>query len=304
MKLRLYRLFKMFLGFMVGMLISAAFGLYYVYTAGVIAVLSLEPTRKVSLENGIVRVIDSLLALVLATVLFLLLGFHLWVLFVFVALLIPLSFLLKLDKGIVVALVLVSQIYLEQNLRFSINALFILLIGVGVAFLLNLYMPKNEQITTEIKLINQHLNGIIQNIANEREVSFTEIDNLLKNTYNNIQLELENINLPLTTKRLKYIEMRIEQVSILKRVNRILNEVKPIKEKEYILDLLKEFENKIGEENFALILKERLDTLLLMFKESSLPENREMFENRAKLYYVLLEVDQFLNIKLAYHKNI
>lgn len=303
MKLRIFRLFKMLMGFMAGMLLATALGLHYVYTAGVISVLSLESTRKASLKSGSIRIIDSLLSLLLATALFHLFGFHVWVLFIFVALFIPLSYLLKLDKGIVVSLVLVSQIFLEQSLHFSLNALYILLIGVGVALLLNLYMPKNEQITREIKTINEHLNFLIQNIANQKNVSFAEIDELLKNTYNNIQVELENINLPLTTKRLKYVEMRIEQVSILKRINRILNEVNRIKEKEIILNFLKEFENKIGEENFALILKERLDALLLMFKESSLPENREKFENRAKLYYALLEIDQFLNLKLSYHQN-
>jgi uncharacterized membrane protein YgaE (UPF0421/DUF939 family) len=304
MKLRLYLLVKMTIGFMVGMLIAMLFELPYFYTAGVIAVLSLEPTRKSSLDSGIIRIINSLLALGLATLLFYLFGFHTWVLFIFVALLIPLSYLIKIDKGIVVSLVLVSQIYLEANLSYSLNAFYILLIGVGVALLLNLYMPKNQYIKQEIKVIDYPINKLIQDIAREQFVSFDGIDELLRKTYNNIQVELENINIPLTTKRLKYVEMRTEQVSILKRVNQILNEVKPIREKDIILNFLKEFDNKIGEENYASSLATKLNDLFLMFKKSSLPENREKFENRAQLYYVLLEIDQFLILKLTYHQKV
>ena len=303
MKLRLFRLIKMTTGFIAGMLIAKALELPYFYTAGVIAVLSLEPTRKASLESGIIRIIDSLLGLGLATLLFYLFGFHVLVLFIFVSLFIPISFFLKIDRGIVVSLVLVSQIYLESHLHFSLNALYILLIGVGVAFLLNLYMPKNDHIKKEIALIDQHLNKLIQGIAKQQPVSFEEIEELLSATYNNIQVELENINIPLTTKRLKYVEMRTEQVSILKRVYQILNNVDQIKEKEIILNFLKEFDNRIGEKNYASPLLNRLNELFLMFKESALPESRDQFENRAQLYYVLLEIDLFLKIKLTYHQK-
>ncbi|MDD3999605.1 MAG: aromatic acid exporter family protein [Bacilli bacterium] len=303
MKLRLFLLIKMTIGFMAGMLIAMIFDLPYFYTAGVIAVLSLESTRKSSLKSGIIRIINVLLALGLATFLFYLFGFHVWVLFVFVALLIPLSYFFKIDKGIVVSLVLVSQIYLESNLGYSLNAFYIFLIGLGAALILNLYMPKNLSIKQEINDIDQVLNKLIQDIARNKAVSFEEIDRLLSTTYNNIQVELENISIPLITKRLKYVEMRFEQVSILKRIKKTLDSVKPIKEKESILDFLKEFDNNIGEENYAASLAVRLNELFQMFKESSLPESRDKFENRAQLYYVLLEIDQFLNLKLTYHQK-
>ncbi|MFY9421876.1 MAG: aromatic acid exporter family protein [Bacilli bacterium] len=303
MEMRLFRLGKLSAGFMIGMLVAKAFSLPYFYTAGVITVLSLEPTRKALIESGSVRILDSLLALGLASLLFHFFGFAVWVLFAFVALFIPLSFILKLDKGIVVSLVLVSQIYLETDIKNSLNALYILAIGVGVALILNLYMPRNRQIQAEIAAIDSLINGLIQDIAHKRQVSFSEIDGLLAKTYKNIQVELENLNFDLTTKRLKYVEMRMEQVSILKRIEQILSEVEEIKEKEIILNFLKEFQNRIGEKNYASGLALRLQELFSQFREIPLPENRRMFENRAKLYYVLLEIDQFLNLKLAYHMN-
>lgn len=68
MKINILLLIKMTLGFIIGFLIAEAFSLNYVYTAGVIAVLSLEPTRKRSMEIGFIRIIDSLIALGLSLI--------------------------------------------------------------------------------------------------------------------------------------------------------------------------------------------------------------------------------------------
>lgn len=303
MKLRLYQLVKMMIGFIIGMLIAMLFKLPYFFTAGVIVVLSLEPTRKASLELGIVRIIDSALSLGLAVLLFYLFGFHIWVLFVFIALFVPISFAFKLEKGIVVSLVLVSQIYLEQSIKFALNASYIMLIGVGIAFLLNLYMPTNKNLLNKIKEIDKAIDNIIQKIANQEEFSFDSPDKLINQTYIELEIELENVNLPLITDQLKYLEMRKEQISVLKRINQILISVTMIPEKQIILDFLKNFENQIGEDNFALSLLDELNELIEKFRKSALPKNREAFENRAQLYYVLIEINQFLTLKMLYHES-
>lgn len=304
MKLNIFLLLKMSLGFIMGMLIAMLFNLPYFFTAGVIAVLSLEPTRKRSIDVGTSRVFASLLSLGLASLLFYIFGFEIWVLFLFVTLFIPLTFAFKIDKGIVVSLVLVSQIYLEKDFLYSLNALYVFIIGLGVALILNLYMPKNHYIKQEIEDIDTLIDDVIQKIAHNDMVTFTFLDEKLKQTYKNIQVELENLNIPLTTKRLKYIEMRSEQVNSLKRIHHILLSVDTLKEKDIILDFLKRFDKKIGKENYAMPLSRELKDLFSLFSKSNLPETREVFEKRAQLYYVLLEIDQFLNLKLLYHQSI
>ena len=303
MKLSLIVLLKMTVGFMIGMLIAMLFKLPYFYTAGVITVLSFESTRKTSNEASIKRIIASVLSLVLSSLLFYIFSFDVWVLFLFVLLFIPLTFAFKIDKGIIVSLVLVSQIYLEKDIYFALNALYILLIGIGVAYLLNLYMPKNPHLQQDIDHIDNSINTLIQAIAHDHVVSFTLIDAQIKKTYKNIQIEIENINIPQMTKRLKYVEMRQEQVNSLKRIKHILASVELIEEKQIILDFLKTFNGKIGEDNYAQELEVRLKELLAYFKQTNLPDNRDLFEKRAQLYYVLLEIDQFLNLKLMYHEG-
>lgn len=304
MRRNVFLLLKMTLGFIIGMLLASLLKLPYFYTAGVIAVLSFEQTRKASIEASIKRILGSVLALALSSLLFYVFSFHVWVLFLFVILFIPLSFAFKIDKGIIVSLVLVSQIYLEKDIQYALNAFYILMIGIGVAYMLNLYTPKNHRLQSEIKDIDDHINALIQGIAHQREVSFVMIDAKLEQTYNHIKLEVENVNLPLVTKWLKYMDMRKEQVSILKRIHAILIAIDFIEEKQIILDFLTQFDQKIGEDNYAIELTKRLDALFEYFRQTSLPENRELFEKRAQLYYVLLEIDQFLNLKLMYHQSI
>lgn len=304
MKLKLFLIGKMSIGFMVGFLIAYLFKLPYAFTAGVIAVLSLEPTRKRSFEIGFIRILDSLFAILLAILIFSTLGFYLWTLFLFIILFIPITFFINLQGGIVVSLVLISQLYLERDLNFSFNALYILLIGVGVAFLLNLYMPK---LTLEIKRliedVDDEMNNIIQLIAKDEKPDFTHLDNTLKSAYENIHHDLENSNVIDLSNKLKYIDMRREQTEILKRISKSLINIKDIKEKRIIKTYLASFKNQIGESNYAFHLEEKLLILLNDFKHSELPTDRESFEFRAELYHILLELHQFLHLKLHYHED-
>ncbi len=304
MKINYYLLTKMTFGFIIGFLIAEAFSLDYVYTAGVIAVLSLEPTRKRSIEIGIIRIIDSLIALSLAYLIFYFMGFSIWSLFVFIIIFIPLSYLIKVDRGIVVSLVLVSQVYLGQDVNYALNALFILLIGIGVAFLLNLYMPDlKKKIKLIVNRINKSIEEIILSIAAKKDISFDELDYLISSANNNIREELENNNIDGLIERLRYVEMRKEQTLILKRINNTLINVSDIKEKTLVLNYLKEFKGQIGDDNYALQLTNKLNQLLDYFKTSDLPDTRKNFEDRAQLYYVLLEIHQFLQLKLNYHER-
>ncbi len=295
---------KMVLGFILGMFVAMLFKLPYFYTAGVIAVLSFEETKKASIIASLKRILSTVLSLSLSSLLFYLFSFDVWVLFLFVGVFIILTFVFQIEKGIIVSLVLVSQIYLEKDINFALNAFYILIIGLGIAFLINLYIPKNKLLIEKINIIDSKINFLIQDIANARPTRFDEVDALLKETYENIQIEIDNTKIPKTTTMLKYLDMRTEQVNILKRINHTLSGIDLIEEKQIILDFLKTFDNKIGQDNFAKDLSVELGNLFTYFRQTNLPRNREFFEKRAQLYYVLLELDQFLNLKLLYHQAI
>ena len=303
-KARLIILLKMIVGFVLGILIADLFRLDYIYTAGVITVLSLEPTRKKSIRVAIIRLIDSVLALGLASLLFIWLRYNFWVLIIFIVVLVTISFSLKIESGLVVALVLVSQIYIEQDYRFALNASYILLIGIGVAFLLNLYMPKHDrQINQSIHAIDTEISSLIQAMAENENVDFSHVKSLLIDARGSLFYDLENHYFVQTDQRAAYLEMRNGQTAILERVQSILVQVADIPEKRTVQSYLKSFRGKIGTANYAVEMKASIDQLFSDFKVSPLPTDRTAFEYRAELYHILLEIAEFLKLKINYHEQ-
>ncbi len=293
---------KMIVGFVVAILLAELFQLEYTYTAGVIAVIGLDLTRRRSLQAAIVWLMDSLLAVGLASLLFFLLGYHFWVLIIFVTVLVPLSFVLRLKDGIVIALVLISQIYFEQNLMFAFNAIYVLLIGIIVAFVFNLFNPRSDsEINKSIQAIDSTIDEIIQDIVAGEPVHFEHVKKMIKDVKDKLFLDLENHYFVQTSQREDYIKMRRGQLIVLERIAPILENVAPIPEKAIIIDFLKKFQGRIGTSNYAKGLREELQKLLEYFKNSPLPADRSSFENRAELFHVLLELDEFLDLKMKYH---
>ncbi len=303
-KSRIILLVKMVIAFTLGILLAEILGLRYEYTTGVIAVLSLEPTRKRSIRSAILRILDSVLALGIASGLFALLGFDFWVLIIFISVLVPLTFLFRLEGGLVVALVLVSQVYLEKDIMFALNALGVLGVSLTLAFLLNLYMPKHDRsIERSITTIDRGIDQAIQTIASGKQADFGIIRNLLTQARETLLLDIENHYLMQTDRRAHYLELRQEQVAILEKVDASLPLIPDIPEKLKILDFLKTFKGKIGKADFASELKTSLDGLFAYFKGVPLPETRESFEARAQLFHMLWEFETVLQLKIAFHRQ-
>ncbi len=303
-KSRAILLIKMIVAFILGILLAELFHLHYEYTAGVIAVLSLEPTRKRSIRSAILRILDSVLALGIAAGLFALLGYGFWVLLIFIAVLVPLTFLLRLETGLVVALVLVSQLYLEKDYGFALNALWILLVSLSLAFVLNLYMPKHDRlIQRSIDIIDQAMDASIQAIALAEPVDFIRIRQDLKSAKETLLLDIENHYFLQTDQRILYLEVRQNQLQILEKIQEGLGQIRDIPEKAIVLKYLQSFKGKIGKANYALPLKEELKKLLDDFKVAPLPKSRDEFESRAELFHILLEIENFLNLKIRYHER-
>ena len=303
-KSRAILLIKMIVAFILGILLAELFHLHYEYTAGVIAVLSLEPTRKRSIRSAILRILDSVLALGIAAGLFALLGYDFWVLLIFIAVLVPLTFLLRIETGLVVALVLVSQLYLEKDYGFALNALWILLVSLSLAFVLNLYMPKHDRlIQRSIDIIDQAMDASIQAIALAEPVDFIRIRQDLKSAKETLLLDIENHYFLQTDQRILYLEVRQNQLQILEKIQEGLGQIRDIPEKAIVLKYLQSFKGKIGKANYALPLKEELKKLLDDFKVAPLPKSRDEFESRAELFHILLEIENFLNLKIRYHER-
>ncbi len=85
--------------------------LEYAVSAGIIAILSVQNTKKGSLQLAIQRVYSTVLALSIAAVFFMLIGYNAVSFGLYLLIFIPLAVRLHVADGIVVSSVLVSHIF-------------------------------------------------------------------------------------------------------------------------------------------------------------------------------------------------
>ncbi|MDY0210236.1 MAG: aromatic acid exporter family protein [Acholeplasma sp.] len=296
---------KMVFGAFIAIELAELLNLSYSVTAGVIVILSIQKTKRQSFRIALKRLIASLVGLFISVVIFYFLGFELYAFILALFVFVPLAFYLKVDDGIVVTTVLMSHVLLGASLMLSINAIYLLIIGVSIALLINLYMPSfQKRITLEISSIDQALKDSIEQITKEVKPDFSALSDLIDKAIKRIKRESENKLFSPKDMNIEYVIMRKEQLRVLKEIQTDLFKVKVTAFKKIILDFLCKVKLGIGKDNMALPLLEDLEHLKSDFKRKPLPISREEFEERALLYHILHDLEQFLQAKIAYHQLI
>ncbi len=308
---------KMSLALIITTLIAYSLNLENAITAGILAVLFVQLTRKDSYINATKRIVDGLIALGLSTGFFLIFGYHLWGFMVFSIIFIGLSFALKISVGIVPSLVLVTHLLLEDSFSSAmlINAILLLIISAAIAMILNLVYPLNtykylsdtikqiDHLTRqELSYLSEALNDLsLRKKANEKHIAiYAE----LKKSLDNAELMDKDLLFDNDHRHIAYIRMRHAQME---RINRMydltLNIHTPHENAKKIAAYIDELVNDIGEKNKATFQLEKLNALKAHFKKSALPENRDAFETRAILFQINFELESFLKEKVKYHET-
>lgn len=310
-----YRTLKTGIGATIAMIIAASLGLKYGTAAGVIVILSVQSTRRQSIRIAIQRMGACLLALFLSTVLFNLFGYSALVFGLFLLIFIPFAARFRLNEGIVVSSVLVTHLLVEKStaIYLIINEFLLMLIGVSVALVLNLYMPSIEKKIKEdqayieecIREILRHMSVALREcaVSIKEEELFNNLENRLRlgreRAYRNLNNSIFSDNSYYT----KYMEMRFQQLNALKNMRRHFERFSiSYKQTDMIADFTSKIADSIHEYNTAEGLLKNLQALRESFREMELPKNREEFENRAMLYQFLNDLEQFLLIKNEFKK--
>lgn len=312
-----YRTLKTGIGAAAAMTIAVALGLKYAAAAGIITILSLQSTKKQSVNFAMQRIGACVLALFLSSVLFSFLGYNTLTFGLFLLVFIPLTTRLKLNEGIVVNSVLVTHLLTEKNITETIiiNELGLMIIGVGIALLLNLYIPSienkikedQEYIENAIKDILSHMSVALKAcaISIKEEELFTNLEERLKLGRKRAYSNLNNALFSDNSYYAKYMDMRLQQLSCLKNMRRHFERFSiSYTQNMMIADFTARLSESIHQYNTAEGLLKNLQQLRDSFKEMELPKTREEFENRAMLYQFLNDLEQFLLIKNEFKRNI
>ncbi len=225
-----YRTLKTAIGATIAMSIAGDLGLKYSVSAGIITILSIQNTKRKSLNVAIQRMIACVLALAISSILFTMLGHNAIVFGLFLLVFIPLAVKFNLQEGIVVNSVLATHILAEKyvSINLFLNEILLMFIGAGIALLLNLYMPSIEKEIREDQLyIEEKMKEIlIQMSIALRELSvslkedeiFKDLQERLFKAKKRAYINLNNYFLLDVSYYAVYMEMRIQQFETLKKM--------------------------------------------------------------------------------------
>ncbi len=305
-----YRTLKTAIGATLAIIIAQYIGLSYAVSAGVITVLSVQSTKRKSIEIAIRRLGSTTLALLVAVVVFLLMGYSAVSFGFFLLLFIPIAAALNLNDGIVPSTVLVTHLLIEESVAFSwiLNEYGILIVGAGIALLFNIYMPSVEKDIKEAQMNVERLfkkilksfseDIIIQSVSIEEEKMFKELNETLLSGFEKAHRLSSNYLSESFLYYVRYMEMRIKQYEILKQMREDLGRVNIYYEQSRMVASLTELvAHQYNELNTAKELIDDLNGYMEIFRNQELPKTREEFENRSSLYQYVRDLQTLLEIK-------
>lgn len=311
------RTLKTGLGATIAMIIAEIIGLKYMASAGVITILSIQSTKKESVQIAIRRLIATCVALLIGGLLFRTLGFEPYVFGLYLIVFIPIAARFKITEGIVPASVLVTHLLGEQSTSMSLmgNELLLMIVGAGVALVLNLYMPSIEtELLKDKRAIEEGMYTLFSYMADflEGKCSTVEISadleklewhltNGEKRAHRNANNYFFNFDSPYE----KYFNMRSSQFQILQYMLRHFDYLFMTVEQGYeVAAFTRRVADSIKGKITVEVLLEELIRLKEGFKQSELPVTREEFENRALLYQFLNDMEHFLDVKKAFKERL
>ena len=142
-----YRTVKTAIGVTLAISIAQLIGLNSFPSAGIITILCIQVTKKKSLYAAFCRFVACIIAMIYSTIFFEGIAFNPIVIGLMLLVFIPTVVKLNVQEGIVTSSVIILHIYSAGHVtpKLLLNETGLLIIGITVALIMNLYMPSKEK---------------------------------------------------------------------------------------------------------------------------------------------------------------
>jgi len=296
---------KMIFAAIFSIFVAQLFNLDFAISAGIVAILTIQPSKRETFSTAIARFYGFVIAIVISFICFKIFGITTLGFFVYLAIYVFICQKFRWYPAIAMNSVLISH-FLSigvMNFQTIVNESLIFLIGVLFGILVNLHLHKNVKemnrlknlLTEQVqKIINRMSQRIIdQNLQNYDGKCFIQLN---KDFY--LAKEIADVNYKNQLKKddsdIKYLENLGNQIGILYEMYK---RVKNIKTQPSTAKIISDFLQKVSEEypiqNNELLLNE-FNELWNEMKNRPLPQTRQEFEDRAELFTLLELIEEFL----------
>jgi uncharacterized membrane protein YgaE (UPF0421/DUF939 family) len=304
-----YRTIKTAIAAPVAILIAQMMQLEFYISAGILAILCIKVTKKKSIVSSWERFAACLIGILFAFIFFEGISYHPIVLGLLLMVFIPTMVALKLKEGVITSSVIILHFLVLKNFSLSIvlNELGIIVIGIGMALIMNLYMPSMEK---QLKKYQEELELKFQKILKEigsflrkgesdwdgKEI--VEVDQIIQKAKSLAFRNVENHLTRHEDQYYNYFKMREKQYEILGRVMPIITSIDHTYVQNFrIADFLDDLSDAVHPGNTAQRYLDELEGMRGAFREMELPQDRSEFETRSALHYFLTEMEQYLILK-------
>lgn len=316
-RINMIKVWKVAAGCALAMLLAEALSLRYASTAAVVTLLTIQDTKKETLLLAWKRVLSFLTSLLLSGLLYHLFPWHPAAYGVYMLLLTGISYYFKWEGAISVNAVIGVQILMEPSysLSFLGNEGLLLLIGTSIAIALNWYMPdKGRHIKKDMQDIEDQLQKILGQLGSymlrldKSDLDGALIQKLDEHLDRALVKALDNWNNTLhshSSYYIQYMEMRKGQCALLESMHEAIHCMDEIPVQAGALSV---FLQHIGRtthvRNNADELVTEMGVIFEEMRKEPLPVTRKEFENRAILYHLMLEIEEFLILKQEFVRDL
>lgn len=308
-KLKFSKVLRIAIGSSLAIFVAETIGLEYSTSAGIITFLTVQDTKRETLTLAVKRLLSYFVTILLAMIF--LHGAYDYLKFgLFMLCLVGISYLAGWDGAISVNAVIGTHFLMKMTFEptFALNELILVLIGSAFGVIVNLYMPKKDKrILKDIARLEGQMSSILtqlsidietlsQKVKGDRQLEDLEkaLDKTISKAYHNFNNTLRQHS----TYFISYLEMRKNQCIILQGIRDSIYGMTHVPEQaELIAAFVSHIGETIHEEDNVAELRKLLNMIFEHMERCPLPVTRKEFENRALLYHVLKDFEEFLLVK-------
>lgn len=303
---------KIAIGSSAAIYVAERMSLEYSSSAGIVTLLTLLTTRKGTVKLSIARLVTFAIIPVVTFFTFIPIK-STWIAYgLYIFLIASICGMLNWQATISTNAVIGTHFLMSSNFspEFFLNEFLLVAIGIFFAFILNLFHDfrgQKEDFSKQILWVENQMQEILEDVAKylSQEPTHKEV----WKEVSGIQRKLREFLMDAreyagnafegdAAYYAKFFEMRLDQCRILSNLHSEMRKIKEVPTQARIVAEYVRYMNRyVTELNEPTLQLQALEDIFQRMKEEPLPVTRKEFENRAVLYHILMDLEEFLMVK-------
>lgn len=306
----IFNTIKITLASVVAIVIAMKLGLQYSTAAGIIAILSIQRTKRETINTALGRMLAFVSAMVIAFISFEAVGYNVAGFGIYLIFFIGICLVMGWNSAMAMDSVLITHFLAAGNMapELIVNELLLFILGVGAGVIANMHLKQDvNTIKQLVEKIDEQMVKILMRmsekilIEDKSDYNGGCFDKLKDCLYEAKTIALDNMNNQLRNPDMfdmEYVKMRERQCQVLNNMYKNIRFIRTtVAQAGKISVFLRQVAMEYNKDNTVEQLIEDFKLMDESMKNEPLPVERSEFEDRAMLYALLRQLEEFLNIK-------